>query len=95
MNPTIPFADPPAAPLAPPDDPAALAGDEQWPRVNERRHELIRKEMEGRISAEELRELERLQAVAALRAAPRDRQLLAGIEDVLRRIGGPHDAPGP
>ena len=77
----------------PPDDVKTLASDEHWPRTNARRHELIRKEFEGGISPEELRELEHLQAVVAERAAPRDRVLLAFADEFRRQAEALLHAP--
>jgi Type I restriction-modification system methyltransferase subunit len=54
-----------------------------WPEVNERRSVLIEKEYEGRITAKELSELERLQKQTSLR-----RQLIAPypVDDIRREI---------
>ncbi|MBY0230195.1 MAG: hypothetical protein K2W96_13010 [Gemmataceae bacterium] len=84
-----------AEPARPADDVKRLASDEHWPRANARRHELIRKEYEGRIAPEELRELEFLQLVVAERLAPLDRLMIAELEEVIRKIKGSRDASSP
>ncbi len=96
MNPTIPvLPDPQLAPPAPAEDEVArLASDEAWPRANERRLDLIEKRhFGGGLTGQEEAELALLDAAADRRAAPRDRQLHAKADEILRRARGPRNEP--
>ena len=72
-----------------------LAEQQLWREVHRRRGELIRRSRDLGLTAEEGRELDRLQAEVDQRLAPVDRQLLAAAEQIRKLAAGLPDAPGP
>ena len=69
------------------------ADDEALRRSNQRRAELITREVNGGLSSPEAEELARLDAELRARLAPIDGQLLAVAEEFHRLAGGLPDAP--
>jgi hypothetical protein len=69
--------------------------DKHWAEVNRRRGELIRKNRDVGLTAEEKLELAQLQAAVDQRLEPMDRQLLAGAEQLLQLAEGLPDAAKP
>jgi hypothetical protein len=69
--------------------------EETWGALNRRRSELIRKSRSSGLSAEEVEELERLQAAVDRRLEPVDRQLLAAAEHFRKLAEGLPDEPSP
>jgi hypothetical protein len=72
-----------------------IVEEETWGAMNNRRIELIRKSRSSGLSAEEMRELEQLQAAADRRLEPMDRQLLGAAQHFRRLAEGLPDEPNP
>jgi hypothetical protein len=72
-----------------------LAEEERWRQVNRRRGDLIRKSRDLGLTAEESKELDRLQAAIDQRLDPVDRQLLAAAEQLRQLAEGLPDATNP
>jgi hypothetical protein len=69
--------------------------EESWGALNRRRLDLIGKNRTSGLSAEEVKELEQLQAAVDRRLEPTDRQLLATAEHLQRLAEGLPDEPKP
>jgi hypothetical protein len=72
-----------------------MAEEETWGAVNRRRIELIGKSRSGGLSAEEVKELEQLQAAVDQRLEPLDRQLFAAAEQFRQLVEGLPNASNP
>lgn len=72
-----------------------VAEEEAWGQSNQRRAELIHKSRSLGLTAEEGRELDRLQAALDQRLEAADRQLLAGAEEFRQRAERLPDATEP
>jgi hypothetical protein len=72
-----------------------IAEEEAWSLSNQRRAELLQKNRSLGLTAEEVRELDRLQAAIDQRLEATDRQLLAGAEEFRQRVERLPDATEP
>lgn len=72
-----------------------IAEEETWREVNRRRGELIGKSRDLGLTAQESKELDRLQAAVDQRLEPMDRHLLAAAEQFRQFAEGLPDATNP
>jgi hypothetical protein len=72
-----------------------IAEEDAWHQVNLRRGELIRKSRDRDLTAEESKELDRLQAAVDQRLEPMDRHLLAAAERFRQLAEGLPDDTNP
>jgi hypothetical protein len=72
-----------------------IAEEKAWSQTNRRRADLIRKSRDSSLTAEESKELDRLQLAIDQHLEPMDRQLLASAEQFRQLVEGLPDATKP